>query len=277
MANKNKKKAVPETPRKLKSVKSVIDSKAVLWGIVSRTGQDPETKQEYMLVTLSARSAIGKRTCKITRENADLDFKRGALMYLVGHRVPVIILSEDAETGLLFGSRKAAQEVLKGQMLPRLAAAEEMRGTIFSFAPYGAYVEVGGVIGMLKNTDYSVDYSEIKETKGMGDSIVVKAKEVTSEGKIFWTVPEKFRRSKPIEYDVSPDTAVIGTVHSIKNFTNGIGVFVRIATGLDALCTMPQNIEIEEGNRVSVAITSVEKQDDELLPPRVRGRILRVV
>ncbi len=273
MAKKTQKKA----PEKVKDVQPVIDSGAILWGIVSRTGQDPETKQEYMMVTLGARSAVGKRNCKITREHADADFKRGALMYLVGHHVPVVILGEDKETGLLTGSRKLAQEQLKQKMLPSLASAKEMKGTILCFTNYGAYVEVNGVVGMLKNTDYSIDYSEIKETRSFGDTIVVKAKEVTSEGKVFWTVPEKFHREKPIEYDVEPNTAVVGTVQSVKNFASGVGVFVRIATGLDALCILPQNIEVEVGNRVAVAINSVEKQDNEFLPPRVRGRILRVI
>lgn len=259
-----------------KELDGLISSETILWGMVIRTGQE-QTGQPFMIVQIGGKTAASGYRCKVSREDADAEFKTGSLMYLVGHRVPVILTAYDEATDTLQGSRKTAQEQLKTRMLPDLSSGKEMKGTILSFVSYGAYVEVGGVVGLLKNTDYSIDFSEINETKRPGDTLSVKAKEVTVDGKIFWTVPEKVHREKPIEYDIEPETAVIGTVQNIKGFQNGVGVFVRIATGLDALCTVPQNVEVEVGNRVSVHVVSVDPPKAEYMPPRVKGRILRVI
>lgn len=259
-----------------KELTELVSSATILWGMVVRTGQAPDGRA-FMTVNVSGKSAAAGYRCRVYREDADAEFKTGSLMYLVGQRVPVILTGYDETENILFGTRKAAQEQLKVKMLPDLSSGKEMKGTILSFVSYGAYVEVGGVVGLLKNTDYSIDFSEISETKKPGDTLTVKAKEVTVDGKIFWTVTEKVHRESPIVYDIEPETAVIGTVQSIKGFQNGVGVFVRIATGLDALCTVPQNVEVDVGNRVSVHIVSVDPPKAEYLPPRVKGRIMRVI
>lgn len=259
-----------------KGLKALAEHETILWGQVVRVAQDTD-KHVYMIVDIRSSGPAAGRQCTVYREEADAEFKSGSLVYLVGHRVPVVLLSVDEKSETLLASRKAAQEKTKVAMLNDLSSGREMRGTILNFVSFGAYVEVNGVVGLLKNTDYTMDFSEINETKKEGDSVVVICKEVTSEGKIFWTVPKKVHRKNPIQYDFEPGTAVLGTVQNVVSFDNGVGVFVRIATGLDALCTIPQNVEVENGTRVSVRITKVEPPTGEFLPPRVKGSIMRVV
>ena len=263
--------------RDKKAIQQLVEQATVLWGMVTKVGTDHEKDMAYMLVNIRSEELPPNYTCIVYRDEADAEFKRGHLLYLVGHRVPIVIIGTDPKRQWLVGSRKRAQEKNKADMLSELAASAEMEGTILNFVSYGAYVEVNGVVGMLKNTDYSIDYSEIRETYKPGDAIRVKCKEITNKGKIFWTLPEKVHREQAVDWNIEPDTALIGTVANIKSFTNGIGIFVRIAPGLDALCTIPQNVEVEVGNRVSVHITSIEPAAQEFMPPRVKGRIMRVL
>ena len=260
-----------------KTIEQLMEQGTVLWGQVTRVGNDHEKGMAYMLVTLRGEELPRRYTCIVYRDEADAEFRTGHLLYLVGHRVPVTIIGMDRERQWLVGSRKRAQQKNKADMLQDLASGKEMEGTILSFVNYGAYVEVNGVVGLLKNTDFSVDYSEIREYHNAGDTLTVKCKEVTNEGKIFWVLPEKTHREKPIDWNIEPDTALLGTVQNICSFANGVGIFVRIAPGLDALCTIPQNVEAEVGTRVSVHITSIEPAAEAYMPPRVKGRIMRVV
>ena len=260
-----------------KAIEQLIGQGTVLWGQVTRVGNDHDRGMAYMRVALRGDELPHRYTCIVYRDEADAEFKSGHLLYLVGHRVPVTVIGIDKEHQRLIGSRKRAQEKNKVDMLQDLASGKEMEGTILNFVSYGAYVEVNGVVGLLKNTDYSIDFSEIRESHNAGDVLTVKCKEVTNEGKIFWVLPEKTHRAKPIDWNIEPDTALLGTVQNICSFANGVGIFVRIAPGLDALCTIPQNVEVEVGTRVSVHITSIEPAAEAYMPPRVKGRIMRVV
>ena len=53
-------------------------------------------------------------------------------------------------------------------------------------------------------------------------------------------------------------------------------VFVNLKTGIDALCSLPREIEVEEGARVAVKIESVTPGRRPTDTPRIRGRIARV-
>lgn len=252
------------------------EKEEILWGEVVRVGQTPE-KRAYMLLNTDAKNCAKNYPCIIYREEADAEFKRGSLVYLLGHKIPYVIIKVDEEKARLEGSRKIAQEKSKLAMLQDLATGKEFTGRILNFVAFGAYVEVNGVVGLLKNTDYSIDFSEVSESKKEGDTVQVKCKEVTNEGKIFWIAPVKQHRRVPIDYDFEPGTAVVGTIQDIRAFHDGVGVFVRIAPGLDALCFAPNDLEIEIGVKVSIRIQSVDGAKEKYMPPRVKGRILRVI
>ena len=252
------------------------EKEEILWGEVVRVGHTPE-KRAYMIVKTDTKNCAKNYPCIIYREDADAEFKRGSLVYLLGHRIPYVIIKVDEEKLRIEGSRKMAQEKSKVEMPQDLANGKEFTGTILNFVSFGAYVEVNGVVGLLKNTDYSIDFSEVSESKKEGDTVPVKCKEITNEGKIFWVATVKQHRLVPIDYDFEPGTAVVGTIQDIRAFHDGVGVFVRIAPGLDALCFAPDDLEIEIGVKVSIRIQSVEAAKEQYLPPRVKGRILRVI
>lgn len=86
----------------------------------------------------------------------------------------------------------------------------------------------------------------------------------------------KQHRTEPLAFDFEPDTIVLGNVVRIANFGQSTGVFVNLQLGIDALCPMPRDLEIEENSRVSIKIESVTPGKRPTDPPRIRGRIIRV-
>ena len=180
-------------------------------------------------------------------------------MNLMGRRIPFVVTAAEPDRERLIGSRKKAQTALKLVMMQDLANGRIYEGTVTGFSRFGAYIEVNGVTGHLRNSDFSSDHSDVREYLSVGDSIEVKCKEFSQEGYIYWEVMSKVHRTKPIEHDFEPDTVVLGRVVRIKDFERGVGVFVNLATGIDALCSLPREIEVEEGARVSVKIESVTK------------------
>ena len=111
----------------------------------------------------------------------------------------------------------------------------------------------------------------------MGDKVEVRCKEISNpDGYIFWEAVNKQHRSRPLDYDYEPDTIVLGTVVRVADFGRSTGVFVNLQLGIDALCPMPRDLEIEENSRVSIKIESVSPGKRPTDPPRIRGRIIRV-
>jgi len=258
---------------------SLMENETVCWGVVSRLARDADG-QSYMVVVLDKNHEAGIKAggekCVIFSSEADSDNPNPYLMNLMGRRVPFVIQGVDEENGWLVCSRKAAQNLLKTTILQGLASGKVYEGEVVGFSRYGGYIEVCGVTGHIRNSDFSEDHSDIREYLKLGDKIEVKCKEIRPEGYIFWEVVSKMRRTKPIEHDFEVDTVVLGTVVRIASFKESTGVFVNLKLGIDALCSMPRELEIEEGSRVAVKIESVNPGKTPTDAPRIRGRIVRV-
>ena len=130
-------------------------------------------------------------------------------MNLMGRRIPFVICGIDEDKGWLTCSRKRAQELLKTSMLQGLQSGRIYEGEIVGFSRYGGYVEVGGVTGHIRNSDFTTDHSDIREYMKMGDRLEVRCKEISaSDGYIFWEAVNKQHRTEPLAFDFEPDTIV---------------------------------------------------------------------
>lgn len=251
----------------------------ICWGEVTRLARDADG-QSYMVIILpmmQQHQISGGEKCVIFADEADADNVNPRLINLMGRKVPFIITGFDEEEDRLLCSRKKAQEALKASMLQGLQSGQVYEGRLTGFSQYGGYIEVNGVTGHIRNSDFSEDHSDIREYLKAGDKVEVKCKEISSEGYIFWEVVSKVRRSKPIEHDFERDTIVLGRVARISNFPNSIGVFVNLKLGIDALCPLPRDIEIEEGSRVTMKIETITPGLKPTDPPRIRGHIVSAV
>ncbi len=258
------------------SIQKMIDSKIILWGEVQRVAATSD-RARYLIVAPQDTMAAARYTCVIKREEADAFFKRDSLEYVVGCRVPFVLIGYDEENGVVYCSRKRAQESIREAMREDFAAKKTFSGTVFGLLTYGAFVEVGGLVGLLKNTDFSTDYSAVSEYKKVGDPIKVRCKSIDNKGYINWAAPRKVKRNKPFKCDLATGNAVVGKVIGIGSFPSGDGIFVNVAEGVDALCSAPPTVDVTVGTRVAVFLTRVDPDKDPTKAPRCRGRILRVV
>lgn len=265
-----------ETTNKLKELQK---GETVLWAEVQKLGRKDENGQlsDYMEVMLPAVGQAEPVKVIIIGDEVDEDPNHGSLVRLLGRSIPFVIHKVEADT--VYGSRKTAQQQIKANMLQDLANGTAFVGQITGLTAKGAFVEVNGISGLLRNKDCTSDFSEVGEFYKVGDSITVKCRDVAMDGRINWVCPSKMARKEPIKLDFDADMIVPGTIVSITNFHNsGIGVFVRVAQGVDALCSMPADIEVSPRQRVAVKISSVSKDPkNPNATPKVRGKIVRAL
>ena len=262
------------------ALEKLMADETVCWAEVTRLARDADG-QGYMVLMLprdiDKGIKAGGEKCVIYGSEADADTPNLHLMSLMGRRVPFVICSIDEEKGWLTCSRKRAQQILKSSMLQSLQSGKIYEGEVVGFSRYGGYVEVGGITGHIRNSDFTTDHSDIREYLKMGDRVEVRCKEISNpDGYIFWEAVNKRHRTHPLDYDYEPDTIVLGTVVRVADFGRSTGVFVNLQLGIDALCPMPRDLEIEENSRVSIKIESVSPGKRPTDPPRSRGRIIRV-
>lgn len=258
----------------LERLNKAIDEQSIFRADVTMVGRTSE-RVPYMVATLS-KGMKSDYKCIIYQNEADADSPDLSLVSFVGESIPFIILSIDEEGESLVCSRKVAQEIIKEEMATDFANGTIFEGKITHILNYGAFVNVNGITGLLRNSDYSTDYSEISECYKEGDRIAVRCKEVDDAGRIAWEVIHKYSRTEPVKIDFDIGSVMLGTVSQIKNFAESTGVFVRIGKSIDALCPVPPDLEIEVDSQVAVKITSIDKVKDPIRP-RVRGWIMRTM
>lgn len=264
-------------------LQKLIEEEVVCWAEVTRL-MHSDDNTNYLVMTMPRmldHHIDGGERCVIFEGESDAEAKtveqqKSRLLYLMGRKIPFVVIGVDEDNDRLICSRKKAQVILKTTMAQKLVDGHVFEGQLTGFSKYGAFVEINGVTGYIRNGDFSDDHSNIREFLSVGDKLEVRCREMTPEGAIFLEVVNKFRRSKPVEHDFEPNSVVMGRVTRINNFAQGIGVFVNLQLGIDALCSVPRDIEVEEDSRVLVKIESVMPGKRPTDSPRIRGRILRV-
>lgn len=254
---------------------ALMTNATILWGDITKLGR--KDGEDYMQGVIPKTAGLDEPAMfTILDHEADTDESHGSLVRFLGRAVPFTVL-EVAADGTVYASRKAAQEQLKASMLQDLNDGVQFSGTVVGMVPYGAYVEVNGVAGLLRNNDATADHSELSEYYKVGDAIQVVCRDVTPAGRINWKTPNKLQRKAPVELEFEEDMVVSGVVTAITPFKNsaGVGVFVRVAKGVDALCSMPE-FEVFPAQKVAVKVIRITP--DAKNPngaPKVRGKIVR--
>lgn len=248
---------------KLNVFRKAMENKEIMKGVVKLVQYNKDLGTDILALDLDGVKGV------IVREEADHEVKWKSLVGFIGREVNFIVKSIDEETGTVFCSRKEAQEILKGEIIERLCEGEVFNAKIVNILKYGAYVEIEGISGLLKNVDFADDYTAIEDVLKVGDTVNVKLKKVSANDKLIFEAVEKYKNPTIMEFDMfERDQVVLGVVRNVKPW----GVYVCIAPGLDALCPIPGTGEIEEGMKVSFRITQVKPEEK-----RVRGKIIRTL
>ena len=167
-----------------------------------------------------------------------IDLHLGAnLSYLIGQRLPFVVTQYAKRGRDLVLSRKAMieEEAKKARTdaLARLKIGEEIEGTVRSVVPFGAFVDVGGIEGL-------VPLQEMSHNRGDGPSDVFKAGEPTrvkvikidDKGKIWLshkaTIPDPWQQ---VAQKYAQGTKHSGKVARLQPF----GAFIELESGIDGL------------------------------------------
>lgn len=233
-----------------------------LTGTIRMTQFDKDLETDVLMLDFEGVLAY------VPREEFDLRNVTTSLVRYVGRKIRVLV-KEVREDGLVICSRKMVLENRRADLLARMADGTPVKARIATFTKFGAYVKVEGISFLLQNQYFAEDYTSISEVKEVGDEIDIKLLRVTPNGNLFAEAAEKYKSDTAVNIDIfERDQVVVGTIRNIKPF----GVFVCIAPNLDALCPVPEEVEIDMGMKVQFRITKVDEEAG-----KVRGKILRVL
>lgn len=146
--------------------------------------------------------------------------------------------------------------------------------TITKVTDSSAYMTYKGVVMIMRNRDFSKDYTPINMVKHRGDSILVKVVEVSRTKRIFVAPVTKYKAPvKDVLNAFQPGMIVKGVVTGVSSF----GLFVRIAPGVDLLCSVPHSFEPERGDTVEARILAVNDRHDAHHRFKMKGYITHML
>jgi ribosomal protein S1 len=175
--------------------------------------------------------------------------------HLVGENINFTIIEITDEA--IFGSMKRATEILRKPIMDRLEAGEIMKGTVTYTTPYGAYINIDGVLsGLLKNYDFADDGTEVREVYKKYSQIEVKYKKTSENGNILF-LPAKKKKGQVL-YDVSKidrGQSYLGKVTDIPINFDCVRVIID-GNNVRVKCDYPDRIpDIKVGDMVVITIT----------------------
>lgn len=256
-----------EIPKKVATeMFNLKKSKKIVYGMVKHVTTPTDEKPPEIIVDYK------NVACHIPKSNVDNEVPYKTLGHFVGKVVPFVVLSFNWEEGIAVCSRAEALDILRPITTAELEKGTVMNGTILRIMPYGAYVDINGVTGLLKNADFSDDAIVIGDVKAAGEPISVKFKNYTDHGKMLFETVPKYKSPHAIRpEDISVDQFVLGVVRARKPF----GYFVNVAPGLDVLAFSEAKEDIDVNQHVSVKILKVYHDQEGRL--RLRGVIKKVI
>lgn len=160
------------------------------------------------------------------------------LVSLVGEEISFVIkdvISDD----LVYGDMKKAYEIKRKPIMDKLMNGQVLEGIVVYTLPHGAYINISGVQGFLKNYDFSNDDTKVSDIYPQGSFIRVKFLRYTKNGNILFTPEKKIERKS--SFDVS-------TIKKGQRYVGKIvdiypdRLYVNITAGVDCLCSIPQTI-----------------------------------
>lgn len=187
---------------------------------------------------------------------------------LIGMEIPMKILETDTKRNkLILSQRLAVQEEKAAQrekILSTLAAGQEVTGEVVRIADFGAFIDLGGLDGLLPISEISWErVSHPSDVLKVGQVITTKVLKVDQEkGHISLSLkqmqPDPW---KEIEDKFQDGQVVSGTVRKIQSF----GAFVQIYPGVDALLPTVEmsdtpNVKPEEVVQVGQNVKAIIKK-----------------
>lgn len=180
-----------------------------------------------------------------------------------GKDVTALIKDVDDKNKIILGSRKANLERKRDRLIEELQTGKTIDATVYKVAAFGCYLRYMDVPLILRNKDFSTDFTPVIDVLKRGNVITCKLVEVSPTKRIFVQPEPKFASDKE-ERTFEVGQKLVGPITTITGF----GYFVRIGAGIDVLCPI-DGFEFNKQDKVVIELKQV-KEDG-----RIRGKILR--
>ncbi len=191
----------------------------------------------------------------------------------VGQKLPFMVITfERGGRNIVLSRRKLLQEESKaaaGETLEKLAEGAVFDGVVRRLQPYGAFVDIGGIDGLVHVSEIS--HGRVTNPQDMlkvGDKVRVKVIKLEGEGnKRRISLSMKELEEDPwekIEERFSPGATVAGKVVRLTDF----GAFVELEKGVDGLIHISEisteriqhpSEKLQKGQEVEVRILRVDR------------------
>lgn len=194
------------------------------------------------------------------------------LKVFVGKTLEVKVIEVDKEKNRVILSRKVIEqaelEVKKKETFASLVKGEKRAGTITRIAKFGAFVDLGGVDGLIHITQLAWErVKKVEDVVSVGDKVEVFVLDFDNEtGKISLSLKDvkEDPRKKAME-DIKENDILDGKVIKVLKF----GAFVQIKPGVEGLVHISQICEeriadpsekLSTGDKVKVKVLGVDKE-----------------
>ena len=213
-----------------------------------------------------------------------VDLRLGTdLSHLVAQRLPFFV-TQYAKRGrdLVLSRRSMLEEEAKktrAEVLSKLKVGEEIEGIVRSVVPFGAFVDVGGVEGLVPLQEMSHNRADgPNDVFKVGEPTKVKVTKIDERGKIWLshkaTIPDPWSE---VASKYAQGTKHTGTVARLQPF----GVFVELESGIDGLIHLadlsltriesPSEV-VKVGDPIEVVVSHVEPGTHRIaLHPALKG------
>jgi small subunit ribosomal protein S1 len=183
---------------------------------------------------------------------------------LIGHTVHVVVIEvEQRRRRLVLSERKAGRQ-RREQVLEELSEGEVRTGTVTNLAKFGAFVDLGGVDGLIHISELDWKHVEHpREVLDVGDSVEVQVLQVDRERSRIGLSRKRLLPDPWFEVTESLGVGQVvqGTVINIADF----GVFVGLDRGIEGLVhnsEMPSGAETRDelmaGAPIAVRVLEVD-------------------
>jgi len=192
------------------------------------------------------------------------------LLELVGKPLKVKILDFDAQSGKLIFSEKGIVGNKKDKIIANFKVGQEVEGTITGIVDFGAFVDIGGIEGLIHISEISWEKVEnVSQYLKIGEKVKAVVTSVDN-GKVSLSIKrlQEDPFMKEIE-DLKKGQTLEGLVSKIVPF----GIFVKIKNNLEGLVHvseipeefLPPEKHFQVDQNILVKILSIDKKERKIL------------
>ena len=188
---------------------------------------------------------------------------------MVGQTLTLVVIEVNQRRRRLVLSERKASQARRAELLAGLQDGEVRTGVVRNLVDFGAFVDLGGVDGLIHISELDCHYVEHpSDVLSVGDEVQVLVLSVDRKRERI-ALSRKRLPSSPwdrVVAELEEGDVVKGTVTSVKPF----GAFVEIGEGVEGLvCASDTRVdfsvsELDPGSPVTVRVLDIEEEQEQV-------------